>query len=107
MNQEIVDLIKELIENEYYSACAIYPDFRSAHEGYAVLKEELEETEDEMNILKENMDELWEQIKGNHTCLYSSTLKDLEDHSLSMIKEAVQVAAMVYKYHDLIRKESW
>jgi hypothetical protein len=56
---------------EYDSAVAKFPSFNSAHEGYAVIKEEL--------------DELWDAIKGN---MRPETLAD----------EAKQVAAMALRF---------
>lgn len=58
------------IENELTSAKKTFPDFHSPHEGYAVIKEEL--------------DEMWDAIKQNnviHSC-----------------EEAKQVAAMAIRY---------
>lgn len=62
----------DLISKEYDSACKKFPKFNSYHEGYAVLKEEV--------------DELWDQIKK----------KDHRDPLLEM--EAVQVGAMALKF---------
>ncbi len=46
----IDDAVKEVV-SELKRACAKFPSFNSAHEGYAVLKEEV--------------DELWDSIKRN------------------------------------------
>ncbi|GAA3175934.1 hypothetical protein [Rhodococcus baikonurensis] len=61
-----------LAETRAEVACAVakYPPFNSSHEGYAVLKEEV--------------DELWDDVKANNV-----------EHS---IEEAVQVAAMAIRY---------
>lgn len=58
-----------VIHNELRSATARFGRFNSPHEGYAVIKEELEE--------------LWDDIKKN---------------SPNMMKEAVQVAAMAIRF---------
>jgi len=60
-----------LIKNEYEWAEKHFPQFRSYHEGYAILKEEV--------------DELWDEIKG-----------DQDPNALS--KEAVQVATMAMRF---------
>lgn len=62
-------LVEVAVELE--SATKNYPDFGSAHEGYAVLKEEV--------------DELWDSIKLN------------EDGD-TMRKEATQIAAMAVRF---------
>ena len=60
------------ILNEAYRAADLYPDFNSPHEGYAVIKEEV--------------DELWEEIKK----------KDRDPEQLR--KEAIQVGAMALRF---------
>lgn len=68
------DLIFEQIKAEYEHACTKFPPFNSCHEGYAVLKEEL--------------DELWEIVKQK------GVRRDVYD----LRKEAIQVAAMAVKF---------
>lgn len=59
---------------EVQSATGNWPAFNSAHEGYAVLKEEV--------------DELWDHVKTNQK------RRDLP----AMYKEAIQVAAMAMRF---------
>jgi hypothetical protein len=63
-----------LVRAELASATRKFPPFRSAHEGYAILLEEV--------------DELWETIKDN---------KD-EDAIWRQRDEAIQVAAMAVRF---------
>lgn len=63
------------VQKELEHAMSKYPPFNSAHEGYAIIKEEL--------------DELWEQVK-----LKQST----KGRSELMEKEAIQVAAMAVRF---------
>jgi hypothetical protein len=73
---EDVILIAGSVANEVARAMTKFPSFNSGHEGYAVIKEELEE--------------LWKEIKENRS--RESTARD----------EAIQVAAMAIRYvHDL------
>ena len=60
------------IKDQIYKTTAKFPPFNSAHEGYAVLREEV--------------DELWEAIK-----------KKDKDHG-AIQKEAIQVAAMALRF---------
>lgn len=62
------------IEQEYKNASNKYPPFHSTHEGYAVIKEEL--------------DELWELVKAN---------KGINGHG-DMGKECIQIAAMAIRF---------
>ena len=64
--------ILQAIITEYSEASLKFKPFNSTHEGYAVIKEEL--------------DELWDCIK-NKGC-----------ESEEMKKEAIQVAAMAYRF---------
>lgn len=62
------------IVHEYLRARKLFAPFNSAHEGYAVIKEEL--------------DELWDEIKKN------GEKRDLQ----SMRKEAIQIGAMALAF---------
>jgi hypothetical protein len=73
-----MDKIKEhlqAIEVEMRKARVKYRPFNSTHEGYAVIKEEL--------------DELWELVKKN---------KGYKINDPRMIKECVQIAAMALAF---------
>lgn len=66
--------VMKLINNELCKTGIEKPKFHSTHEGYAVLKEEI--------------DELWDEIKVSKS--YNA--------NMLMVKEAVQVAAMAIKF---------
>lgn len=63
-----------LVQHELKTAMTNWPAFNSAHEGFAVLKEEV--------------DELWDHVKTNQK------RRDL----VAMKKEAIQVAAMALRF---------
>lgn len=71
---EAIDKINKLVIEELTSAVFNWPSFNSAHEGYGVLLEE--------------MDELWAHVKVNQK------KRDLD----AMRKEAIQVAAMAIRF---------
>jgi hypothetical protein len=60
-----MDKITELITQELANANAKFPPFHSCHEGYSVLKEEIEELEYELTLIKNRFENLWESIKRN------------------------------------------
>lgn len=67
--------IVQVVIDELDRATKIHPEpMRSPHEGFAILKEEV--------------DELWEVVRG----------KDESRDPLAMQKEAVQVAAMALRF---------
>lgn len=69
----VAEVIGE-VEVEVAAAVAKYPPFNSAHEGYSILHEEL--------------DELWDEVK----------VKQAEHDFVAMRKEAIQVAAMAVRF---------
>lgn len=69
-----MEVIMKQVQGELAAAQLNWPAFNSAHEGFAVLKEE--------------MDELWEHVKTNQK------KRDL----FAMRMEAVQVAAMACRF---------
>jgi NTP pyrophosphatase (non-canonical NTP hydrolase) len=70
MNISKVNLLKREITNEFIQASQRHKPFNSAHEGYAVLLEEV--------------DEVWDEIKKNNYC--------------NARQEIVQVAAMALRF---------
>lgn len=73
---------------EYGKANEKYPKFQSNHEGFAVLLEEIEETEDEIVKIRKISGNLWEKVKREKS-LYPTE---------EMIEEVVQIAAMCLKF---------
>ena len=73
---EITKILQDIIVEIEKSNKQHSPDFNSTHEWYGVLKEEV--------------DELWDEIKKNKNCY---------ELSFTMEKEAIQVAAMALKRH--------
>lgn len=64
----------EVVVTELVNAIERFPKFNSAHEGYAILLEE--------------MDELWEEVRKNPR----------NRSEAAMAEEAVQVAAMAIRF---------
>ena len=80
MSETTIEIIDTAVWNEFRSASSKFKRFNSGHEGFAVLKEEV--------------DELWEVVKLNKA-------KHPERSDL-MRKEATQVAAMALRFlHDV------
>jgi hypothetical protein len=80
VSEYAMSLINEAVQDEFYKASEKFNKFNSAHEGFAVLKEEV--------------DELWEAVKLNKT--------KHPDRNDLMLKEAIQVTAMGLRFlHDV------
>ena len=70
--------------------------YNSGHEAYAILKEEVEETEDAIKGLKDKLELIWSGLKVNilgHTAIYEA-----KEFALGVAEEAVQCAAVCEKF---------
>ncbi len=72
--------------------------FNSTHEGYAVMKEEIEETQDEAKKLVSQSEILWSAIKQDKHDFAECTARDIYQTALAVAYEAIQAAAMARKY---------
>jgi len=92
--------VELLVEKELKSANEKFPMFASAHEGYAVLLEEVEEAELELVSCKNCLDALWYEVKSNNKDLKKSATLRLKQLAQNLSCEAIQVAAMAQKFID-------
>lgn len=67
MRHGLIQEVTEAIENELSAANKAFPGFNSTHEGYAVILEEAQETEDEMRKTGMNLNALWQATRMNQT----------------------------------------
>ena len=90
--------IKQLIEKELTKARILFPEFHSSHEGFAVIMEELEEMKEEHDWLHKDFKMLFSVIRQNSIEGQKAAIKSMKITIINLIKEAVQVAAMIEKY---------
>ena len=88
-------IIHTLIEEELAEANKRHPLFQSLHEAYAVMLEELEETEEEAKQIRLLLDEMWQRIRQD--CGAEELLKKMQVHAMYMVQEGIQVGAMCEK----------
>ena len=85
--------VKELIiANEHF------PLFKSNHEAYAVILEEMEECQAEYLRMQQYLQQLWGCIKENQDDLHCFLTGKIKEAAIDLACEAVQVAAMCSKY---------
>lgn len=72
--------------------------YNSLHEGYAVLLEEVEETEDELKRVKDELAELWQSVKQDDNGGAREALRRIYTHAYFMLQEAAQVCAVTSKF---------
>lgn len=91
-------MIKDLVRKELLNAIMVNGQHHSKHEAYAVLKEEIEEAEDEIKELCERVDVLWFAIRKDWDKYIEKHLELLGETTDRAIKELIQVAAMIEKF---------
>lgn len=99
--------IRKLTYEELNSADKQYGPFHSQHEGYAVLKEEVEELLDSAQRCSNFTEVLWKLIKQDSNSYSRKTqiLAEIRKHATATAAEAIQVAAMCHKFGYLLVKE--
>ena len=70
--------------------------YASEHEAYAVLKEEVEEAEDALSLLKGKLDYIWENIKLNWKD--EGIVYEAKQSALALAEEAIQCVAVCERF---------
>lgn len=95
--------VQALFDKELQKANKKNPQFHSAHEGYAVLLEEVEEAKEELDGLDCYTGYIWNAVK-NGGCLRTD-LEWTKKYASSLVREAIQVGAMCDKFLDFLGEE--
>jgi hypothetical protein len=104
MRDKLLNTVKQAVAEELgrtYSEYG-YSDFNSAHEGYAIIKEEIEEAEIELNRIKQKIGWAWESIKSNENP--DDAIDSIKRYGTYLACEAIQIAAMAEKYRSSLNK---
>ena len=70
--------------------------YASPHEGYAVLKEEVEEAAESLELLKDKLSAIWQNVKMNWND--STVIYQASQSAIALAEEAVQCAAVCERY---------
>lgn len=97
----IENQVRELVAVELSAANERFPQFHSAHEGYAVILEEAEELEGETDTVKETLSATWNFIKINEPKQADYGMKWVYRSAINAACEAIQVAAMCRKFMEM------
>lgn len=81
-----------------------HDNFHTTHEAYGVMLEEVEETEEELEEIKYRLEKLWASVKTDNIEGVCEIAEQIERHSMLLIAEAIQVAAMCKKTMDCFPK---
>lgn len=93
-------MIEKLINDELQSANKKFPLFSSWHEAYAVILEEVEEAQREMEMLADaKLPRFWNRVKNKHVspASYAGDMGEIRGYAVRAIEELIQVAAMCDK----------
>lgn len=91
--------VRQLVDVELAAANERFPQFHSQHEGWAIIKEEVDELEEALIYTKLTLNDLWEEIKRDRKA--KSAVQDVFANAINAACEAIQVAAMCQKFLDM------
>lgn len=90
--------INEAVTLELTNACNLFGNtFHTLHEGYAVVKEELEETENDLEFVKDHFNSLWDAVKADNAQSAKESAYMIAYNAIELAKEACQIAAVARK----------
>ena len=91
--------IRVPVGKELAAANERFPQFHSAHEGYAVIQEEVDELKEATDKVIGRMVSLWSRVKyGNDP---ERLLQMISEDAVNAACEAIQVAAMCKKFLEM------
>lgn len=88
--------IEACVYKELEAADKIHKPFASPHEGWAVLREEIEEMAAEVDRVKNMHELMWDLTKKDKSAYGCAKL--MKEAAIQAAAEAVQVAAMAEKF---------
>ena len=92
------ELINNAILLELANICEVHgKKYSTNHEGYAVLKEEVEETMDNLTYMLRHLKALWTYCKNDNTDGVLSEARLIGYSAMCAAEEAVQCAAVCKK----------
>lgn len=89
--------VEKLVDKELEAATERFGLHHSWHEKYAVIKEEFDEAQDELNEILFDLKVMWKNVKRNDTDYADDISEDMYNAAIRLACEAIQVAAMCKK----------
>jgi len=93
--------VETLAWEELQRASKIHPPFVDMHQGYAVIKEEIEECEEALTTIKTHLDYLWSNVRNDNLGVFKIEAKTIKRYAIELALEAIQVAAMAQKFMNI------
>ena len=95
---KILEKMEAAAEAEYEKILAKWGVFHSAHEGYSVLLEEVEEAQEEMESLGADMKSFWRMIREDNDTEAVNIADMMYQDAIRGAAELIQVAAVCKKF---------
>lgn len=96
MMTKLKEAVEKMVQSELDLASKQHGEhFHSAHEAYAVIREEQDEASQEFQDLRDFLWKFWGEVKANRDG--KSELHDIEELAINAACECIQVAAMAEK----------
>lgn len=102
---KILEKMEAAAEAEYEKILAKWGVFHSAHEGYAVLLEEAEEAQEEMESLREDMKAMWGKIREDAEDEAAGIAEEIYNDAMKCAAELMQVGAVCLRFINSNGKE--
>lgn len=96
MRQELINDTEILIHNELVWSYDEHGKFPSQYHGIAIIFEELQESQEEIQRVMDGLQNAWECIRNNLDA--SEQIKRLGENAKLLACEAIQISAMCSKY---------
>ena len=103
--EKLKNSVEKLMEIEVVDSNKKFcPIFHTTHEGYAIIKEEVEEAEYEIEFINIYLNNLWSEVKGNNIAPAVKKAEFLKRKAINLSAESIQVSAMCQKFIDSFEK---
>lgn len=107
MMMSLIAGAEKLAVEELERANKNFPLFASDHEGFAVIREELEEACAEINAAARELDKAWNHIKANDEQRARTEIICTRKVLLRGVAEMIQAAAMCEKFIQSQEDRKW
>ena len=98
IKKETIELIKKAIEIETRNAIETYGEkYNSYHEGYAILKEEIEEVMFPAKTICDDLERMWSDIRADMMSFIPDLTDAMLNNLINLIAEACQCCAVINK----------
>lgn len=99
MMKKLIESVDLLVNEEYDRASKDHgARFHSQHEAYAVIKEEVEEAQEELIKVDSRLFDFWSKnCRRDSTEIADDTLIALKSYAINAASECIQIAAMAHK----------